>query len=215
MSDHVINPAYYAAFAKAAKRNEKMKTIPTKEQLEAAGCSVSGMGYLVAPDARQFRADLIAPDLLPDGVRELFTGEEPPAKKPEHSEEGSDQRPNFQVPTKVCEACGEEKLLELEFAKDGRSKDGHAKKCNACKGEQAEEQEPSAPPPPPPPPPPEPKMPAQPSGPQPGHREEPTFVPLGIVKALVQQAYERGKKEGMGQVNAYEPTLDELLHTGS
>ena len=67
-----IDDAYYAHFKKKAKTNDKIERVPTKEELEAAGCDISGMGYLVAPDEMQYNPSAVNPVILTEDVQGLF-----------------------------------------------------------------------------------------------------------------------------------------------
>lgn len=68
----MIQANYYQGFVTMCKRNPKIARIPTKDELENAGCQLSEMSYLIEPDGRECNPSMVNPEILSEDLVSLF-----------------------------------------------------------------------------------------------------------------------------------------------
>lgn len=137
---------YYQGFTKLCDRNTKMTRIPSKEELEKAGCDISGMCYLVTKDGMQYNPSVVNPEIMSDDIRTLFTAPSNPTptevptvvvplstliSEPATDIPKLDQISKGDPIGKFCPQCENAKSLEQFGEKVGRG--GHRKDiCIDC-----------------------------------------------------------------------------------
>lgn len=235
----MIPQNYYQGFTKLCDRNPKMTRIPSKEELEKAGCDISGMCYLVGWDGKQYNPAVVNPEIFSDDLRALFTArpEYKIAYETSDKDEFKDEPKSVSVANeKICTECKHPKPIDQFGKKQGRG--GHRKDiCRECEEkikaktigditglkthQEPKHEKPNATPI---------------SGEQLKERikdtitkenepspidhvgdnpNKPRYVTIERVKELVTKAHEIGKQEGReearNEINIIEPTLNDLL----
>lgn len=233
----MIPQNYYQGFTKLCDRNPKMTRIPSKEELEKAGCDISGMCYLVGWDGKQYNPAVVNPEIFSDDLRALFTArpEYKIAYETSDKDEFKDEPKSVSVANeKICTECKHPKPIDQFGKKQGRG--GHRKDiCKECEEkikaktigditglkthQEPKHEKPNTTPI---------------SGEQLKERiketitkenepspvdhvgdnpNKPSYVTIERVKELVTEAYQIGVKDGKQQsaLNIIEPTLNDLL----